>query len=155
MLDFLYREAPESSSVDCGQFPDDPTCERDAAGQRNLMNFNDVMPRLRFSAPLTYQYRKHSFALIARFIGGFKDDGQVYDIFDPPPQNVPSWTTFDFQYALDLSGVLGTPANWRIGVQNMFDLDPPRIRQRDYGGFEPGVHDGRGRLFYTRIGVDL
>lgn len=155
VLNFKYREAPPSDSIDCSVFPDDRSCEKDAVGQRNLTNFNDVIPRLKFAVPLTYQYRAHQVALTARYIAGFKDDGMFYDPFDPPPPEVPSWTTFDVQYALDLGQVLGRSGSWRIGVQNVFDSDPPRIRQRDAGGFEPSVHDPRGRLFYTRLGIDL
>jgi outer membrane receptor protein involved in Fe transport len=155
VFDFKYRELPASDTVDCDLLPDDPTCEKDAAGKRNVSNFNDVIPHLKFSLPVTYAYGKHQFAVIARYIGGFTDDGEAYDPFDPPPEAVPSFTTFDVQYALNLSDFFGTPVVWRIGAQNLFDQDPPRVRQRDAGGFEPSVHDGRGRLLYTRFGVDL
>jgi outer membrane receptor protein involved in Fe transport len=155
VFDFKYRELPASDSVDCDLLPDDPTCEKDAAGKRNVSNFNDVIPHLKFSLPVTYANGKHQFSVIARYIGGFSDDGQFYDPFDPPPLQVPSLTTFDVQYALNLSDFFGTPVIWRIGAQNVFDQDPPRVRQRDAGGYEQSVHDGRGRLLYTRLGVDL
>jgi outer membrane receptor protein involved in Fe transport len=155
VLDFLYREAPANPAIDCSLQVDDASCERDAAGQRNVQNFNDVMPRLKFSAPVTYTYGSHSFAFISRYIGGFEDDGETYDPFNPPSMHIPAWLAFDVQYALDLGGVLGTPASWRIGVQNLFDKDPARIRQRDSGGYEPSLHDPRGRMLYTRVGIDL
>jgi outer membrane receptor protein involved in Fe transport len=155
VLDFLYRETAANPAIDCSIQVDDASCERDAAGQRNVQNFNDVMPRLKFSAPVTYAYGSHSFAFISRYIGGFEDDGETYDPFNPPSMHIPAWVVFDVQYALNLGGVLGTPAAWRIGVQNLFDNDPARIRQRDAGGFEPSLHDSRGRMLYTRVEIDL
>jgi outer membrane receptor protein involved in Fe transport len=155
VIDFLYREQPADPAINCAILTDDASCERDAVGQRNVQNFNDVMPRLKFSAPVTYTYGNHSFAFISRYIGGFEDDGETYDPFNPPSMHIPAWLAFDVQYAFNLGNVIGTPATWRIGVQNLFDKDPARIRQRDSGGYEPSLHDPRGRMLYTRLGVDL
>jgi len=40
-------------------------------------------------------------------------------------------------------------------VKNIFDRDPPRVRQRDSGGYLPSMYDARGRQLYARLGVDL
>jgi outer membrane receptor protein involved in Fe transport len=108
------------------------------------------------TVPITYDVGKHKFSFTARYIGGFEDDAITgFDIYNPPDKSVKAFVLYDLQYAVNLGDALGTPAEWRFGVQNLFDTDPPRIRQWDSGGYEPSVHDARGRLFYTRLAVDL
>jgi outer membrane receptor protein involved in Fe transport len=156
ILNFEYREAPEDPTVDCAADPEGASCLRDAAGNRNVRNFNHVLPRLRFSVPISYAIGQHNIAFTTRYISGFEDDAITgFDIYNAPSKQVAAFVVYDLQYALNLGPMLGTGAEWRIGIQNLLDTDPPRIRQWDSGGYEPGIHDGRGRLFYTRVAVDL
>jgi outer membrane receptor for ferrienterochelin and colicin len=156
VFNFMYRESPADPTVDCGADPEAASCEREAAGNRNIRNFNHVLPRLRFTVPISYAIDVHKLALTGRYIGGFEDDAvSQFNIYDAPDKQVSAFVVFDAQYAVDLGRAIGTPAEWRLGVQNLFDSAPPRIRQWDTGGFEPSIHDARGRLFYTRLTVDL
>jgi iron complex outermembrane recepter protein len=64
--------------------------------------------------------------------------------------NIKSWNRFELQYILDLNGVVGKSTRLTVGAINIFDRDQP-LAQLNLG-YDPIVHDPRGRVIYVSIG---
>lgn len=62
--------------------------------------------------------------------------------------NVGSWNSLDLQYSRTLEG-LGGGTTLTFGAINMFDKSPP-VAQLNLG-FDPIVHDPRGRVLYVGV----
>ncbi|MGD8862892.1 MAG: TonB-dependent receptor [Myxococcales bacterium] len=131
-----------SPDADC----DGDTC--DVAGKRNFSNFAVPMPRLRGNVPLGWSMDGHAANFTLRVIGSYKDDANL----DPMTQAMPdidAFITADLQYSLRLDYDDYYSTTFKLGINNLFDLDPPAVA--DNFGYDPLTHDPRGRLLYARL----
>ncbi len=62
--------------------------------------------------------------------------------------------THDLQFAYDTT-TFGWDTTWSVGIQNVFDEDPPACTSCDLNGYDPGVYQGQGRFGYLRVQVKL
>ena len=70
-------------------------------------------------------------------------DGEIEDML-----------TVDLQYNYSFGEVsFLSDMNITIGIQNILDEEPPVVSY--ITGYDPRLHDGRGRLFFGRIGASL
>jgi outer membrane receptor protein involved in Fe transport len=56
----------------------------------------------------------------------------------------------DLQYGYTIQDWIGAGLTLRVGVTNLLDQDPP-IVTTETTGFDPMMHDPRGRLFYAKL----
>ncbi len=88
------------------------------------------------------------FAATARLAG---NDSVARDLTD---DEIEDFLTVDVQYNYNF-GELGwfSDSNLTLGVQNIFDEEPPHIAV--VTAFDGTLHDGRGRLFFVRMGASM
>ena len=145
----------------------------DGAGSRNFSNNFSTLPELRGHIGATYLMGDHTLTGKFRYIDEYTNDQSNDGV-------VESWEVFDLQYSYTLSGLIGDgDSNIVIGVNNVFDEDPPRLTRLDGDGNEipalnangggfiangvsdrPGYdsrsgHDLRGRIVYVKFTQDL
>ncbi len=145
----------------------------DGAGSRNFRNNFSTMPELRGNIGATYSWGDHSFTGNFRYIDEYSNDQSNNGV-------VEAWETFDVQYNYVFTGLIGdADTSVSLGVNNLFDEDPPRLTRLDSNGNElpafrassggviydglsdrPGYddragHDLRGRLVYLRFTQDF
>ena len=71
-------------------------------------------------------------------------------VTNPTPDEIPSYTTWDFQYSVDLDGLIGDGnTNIQLGLLNAFDKSAKPIVT--LGGIESQLYDPRGQTWYLRI----
>ncbi len=120
----------------------------DGAGSRNFNNFGTSVPELRYNAGIGWQSGAHALNVFARHISSFDDDQNA-------GQEVDSHTTFDAQYKVRVSDLVGDDftdgVTLTLGAINLTDENPPQVFTN--GGFDSKVHDPRGRLLY--VGADV
>jgi hypothetical protein len=134
------------------------TATYEAAGYRNTDNFAPPLPRLRFSVPLRWLYAGHQLGFTMRYIGSYNDDSEttieryglpnINDLAIAEGEKIPSWVVFDANY-----GYTFVETGWKmrvtVGVINVFDTAPPAVESPL--GYEYGLTDPRGRIFYARV----
>lgn len=115
------------------------------AGSVNFNNLGRSLPIDRVEAGLTWSTGPHQFVALAHYVSSYTNDRT--GITDP---NIDSQTTFDLQYNVTLDGLVGSaPTKLSLGVINVADEDPP-VAQLNLG-FDPIVHDPRGRVVYLSV----
>ena len=117
------------------------------------------LPRLRANLSLGWEKHGHAFTAIVRYIGDYKDDSNpIVDAGGDPVLDgngreilakIAWLTTLDAQYAFTLDDVFVDRLTFKIGVINAIGSDPPKTLSQY--GFDPLVHDPRGRVVYGRI----
>lgn len=117
----------------------------DGAGSRNFSNPFASVPKWRANGTVAWQYGKHSATATVRYISSYLND-QLDD-----GSRVNAWTSLDMRYGLALDGLTGVPAVLSVGVNNVFDQDPPSLGQDVRPGYDANVHDVRGRLLYSEL----
>lgn len=145
----------------------------DGAGSRNFRNNFSTLPELRAHIGATYSRGDSSLTAKFRHIDEYRNDQSNNGI-------VEAWNVVDAQYNHVLPGLLGDgDTSVTVGVNNVFDEDPPRLTRLDANGNErpafrpssggviydglsdrPGYddragHDLRGRLIYVRFSHDF
>ena len=99
-------------------------------------------PEWKGSAALMWDKGVWGASLIARYVDEFDDVEYV-------SRSVASFTTFDAQVQYRLGR---TNTVFNIGVDNMFDKDPPFSADQDFDqGYDWSVHDATGRLWYIGL----
>lgn len=111
----------------------------DGVGSRNLTNFGRSMPQWRDNLSLNWRLGSHRANITARYIDGYKDDGDDIEIDSQTTVNLQYGYEFDYMDGIDLS----------LGVTNLFDKEPPIASGN--ANFDPKVHDPRGRLLYGKM----
>jgi outer membrane receptor protein involved in Fe transport len=133
------------SSFELQEAPGGPVI--DAEGQRNITNIARSIPEIRSNFTAKWDREGHQVTGTVRYIDSYTDDQPTNNLAE-----IDSQTTFDLQYAYRWEqGVLGTGKESRvsIGAINLFNEDPPFVNDR--GGYDPLVHDPRGRLIYVSL----
>jgi iron complex outermembrane receptor protein len=157
-----FGRAPSPDANCTGNGPDD-TC--DVAGVRNRTNFARAIPRLRFNVPLSWSLAGHSASVIAHYIGAYQDEFYQVPAAKGGPTNpmmaamapfvdIKAWLTLDLQYSYRISEGDKAATTFRVGVNNLFDTDPPFVPGAGFG-FDTETHDPRGRLLYARLIQEL
>ncbi len=145
----------------------------DGAGSRNFRNNFSTLPELRAHFGATYSLGDSSLTAKFRHIDEYRNDQSNNGI-------VEAWNVVDAQFNHVFAGLLGDgDTSVTVGVNNVFDADPPRLTRLDADGNErpvfrpssggviydglsdrPGYddragHDLRGRLIYVRFSHDF
>jgi iron complex outermembrane receptor protein len=118
-------------------------------GNRNSNNIAPPVPRLRANFPVSWQYGGHAASFIARYIGALADDSDAGRAGNFRGQIAPFFT-MDLQYAYTFKDWIGETTTLRVGVINLVDSDPPVVRT-ETTGYEPMLHDPRGRVLYAKL----
>jgi iron complex outermembrane receptor protein len=125
----------------------------DVAGLRNGVNFARSIPRLRSTMTLGWTLDGHSANIVGHFISAYTDDADV----DPGPgeryNDIHALVTLDLQYAYRIAEANGMATTLKIGVTNLLDTPPPFVKA-NYG-YDPTIHDPRGRVIYARLIQEL
>lgn len=111
-------------------------------GSRNFANAFGSVPDFKLNLGANLEVGNHAFAITGRYIGSYTDD----------QSNLPikSNTLVDLRYSLTLPAFLGGEESMiSVGAINVFDVDPPRIRDRPV--YDTEVHDPRGRQIYVSL----
>lgn len=123
----------------------------DGLGKRNINNFATSVPELRANAHFHWSTASHAVNLFWRHI-----DSYINDQANPATglqEDIDSHTTIDLQYRY-LFEPLGNSAEGieiSVGGINITDEDPPHVNTN--GGYDPKVHDPRGRIYYLNTRV--
>ncbi len=145
----------------------------DGAGSRNFRNNFSTLPELRAHLGATYSLGDSSLTAKFRHIDEYRNDQSNNGI-------VEAWNVVDAQFNHVFAGLLGDgDTSVTVGINNVFDEDPPRLTRLDANGNElpvfrpssggviydglsdrPGYddragHDLRGRLIYVRFSHDF
>ncbi len=132
-----------------------PTSTCHLAGVRNSTAALPAIPRWRANFPVTWGFKGHHAAVITHFISSVVDD-QAAANHPGVLWNLPvigSFTTVDLQYSYTLKDFIGKELTMRLGVYNLLDSDPPYAEpgQIALSGFDPSLHDPRGRIVYAKL----
>lgn len=111
-------------------------------GSRNFANAFGSVPDFKMNLGANLGVGNHAFGVTGRYIGSYTDDQSGLPI--------KSNTVVDLRYTLSLPGFLGGEESVvSVGAINVFDVDPPRIRDRPV--YDTEVHDPRGRQVYVSL----
>jgi iron complex outermembrane receptor protein len=125
----------------------------DVAGLRNGVNFARSIPRLRSTMSVGWMLGAHMANITGHFISSYRDDADV----DPGPgeqyNTIDAFVSLDLQYGFRIDEGDGTSTTFRIGVTNLFDTPPPFVKANF--GYDPTIHDPRGRVLYAHLTQEL
>jgi len=142
-------------------------------GVGNLNSANPVarpLPEFKINGTLNWAMDSHRVFVIAKYVDGIESDysagtrgffaatadlaGNTRVANDLRDTKIESMTTVDAQYSYSFgeTGFL-SESTISIGLQNMFDEEAPVVCC--VTGYDPTLHDGRGRLFFLRIGGSM
>jgi outer membrane receptor protein involved in Fe transport len=126
------------------------------AGFRNSYSATiPPVPRWKINFPVTWVYSGHNVAVITHFVSSVLDDqfganNAGKSVVLPV---VSSWTTIDAQYGYTLKDFIGKELTFRVGVYNLLNSAPPNAvgSALNLAGFDPELHDPRGRMLYAKL----
>lgn len=146
----------------------DGTVDFDGAGSRNFSNTFATMPELRANIGASYMRGNHTGTVFYRYIDSYEND-------QGNNAEVDAWGVVEAQYTYSIQDLLGSggETTLTVGVNNLFDEDPPALAQNNADGTprtrfrpdgtydrswigRPGYddragHDLRGRIIYVRF----
>ena len=126
--------------------------------------WEDGIPRLRGNASVSWRAGGWSAGVFANYIGSFKDTSALVSSTAVRaaigPQSylsedfrfiVKEWITYNFNLGYDFKKSGGWLAGTavKVGVNNVFDEDPPLSDESR--GFAVGIHNPRGRSWYAEV----
>jgi iron complex outermembrane receptor protein len=143
-----WRLGTKATFVNSFDLEDSNGATIDGAGSRNFSNAFSSVPEWRGNATINWNLENHSANATVRYISGYDNDqldnsGAV--------ENIENWTTFDLRYGYAFENIFDYPASISVGVNNVFDEDPPSLGENVRPGYDENVHDVRGRLMYAEI----
>jgi iron complex outermembrane receptor protein len=143
-----WRLGTKATFVNSFDLEDSNGATIDGAGSRNFSNAFSSVPEWRGNATINWNLENHSANATVRYISGYDNDqldnsGAV--------ENIENWTTFDLRYGYAFENIFDYPATISVGVNNVFDEDPPSLGENVRPGYDENVHDVRGRLMYAEI----
>ncbi len=115
-------------------------------------------PKWRWTADLSLDSGPANFRLFAQYIGKVLDSGVLQDPTDingnpnPDPGSfypVSDWFTMNASIGYDVESGPLEGTNFRVGINNLFDEDPP-LSDDDFG-FNSRLHNARGRQFTFQV----
>lgn len=115
---------------------------------KGLVNFNNLgrsMPEDRVEYRLGWTLGQHQLNLLGHYVGPYRNDRTGIT-----QSRIRAQHTFDLQYNLTLEGFAGLNETvLTVGAINVADRKPP-VAQLNLG-FDPIVHDPRGRVIYLAL----
>jgi len=134
-----YTGTLSATYVDSFKIKDGPNSpEMEVAGQLNESNIARATPKLRANLINSWNRGNHGASVIVRYIDGVRDE-----LSDRIPY-VPSHTTVDVNYSLDLPNLGAEGATVSLGLINAFGRAAPRADTMV--SVSPVLHDVRGRM---------
>lgn len=115
----------------------------DGLGSVNFNNLGRSMPQDRVEYGLNWTMGSSDLSVRGHFISSYKNDRT--GITDT---HVKSWNSYDLQYNRTFD-TIGGGTTLSVGAINVFDKSPP-VAQLNLG-FDPIVHDPRGRVIYVGL----
>ena len=116
----------------------------EGAGNVNFNNLGRSLPRDRVEYGVGWSSGIHTINALGHYVSGYTNDRTgITDTTISP------WNTFDLQYVVSLDNLIGRSTALTLGVINVADRDPP-VAQLNLG-YDPIVHDPRGRVVYLAI----
>jgi len=134
--------------IECDGNAPDSAC--DVVGNRNFNNLAAPLPALRVNFPVTWLHQGHAASFIAHYMGPLEDDHDGAHRGDFTSEPIDPFFTMDLQYGYTIKDWVGDALTLRLGVNNLADQDPPPVLS-ETAGFEPMLHDPRGRLVYAKL----
>lgn len=117
----------------------------DGLGSVNFNNFAGSMPQDRLEYGAYLEIGAHKFNALGHYVSGYDNDRAGIT-----SKRIGSQHTWDVQYSLDLDRALGIDgATLTAGAINVTDKNPPLAQL--YLGFDPQIHDPRGRVVYVGL----
>jgi len=120
----------------------------DGAGNRNRFIGFGAIPELRLNLSATWVSENHMAGLSLRYISDYRDDTP-----EELGQDIDSQVLVDVQYSLTLDDLMDTNTSFSVGVNNLFDKEPPEVDTRI--AYDGQTHDPRGRTVYLRAKVSF
>lgn len=122
------------------------TAQIEGAGSVNFNNLGRSLPENRAQYGASWKWHGHQLSAFGHYVGSYNNDRSGITRKD-----IESQYTFDVQYTLAIDGLFGgTTTRFTLGAINVTDEDPP-LAQLNLG-FDPIVHDPRGRVI--QVGID-
>ena len=139
----------------------------DGIGSYNFTNpLARPLPEFKINGTVSWSKDNHRVFAIARWIDEVEEDipagtagffktvtaaaGNASTANDMADGKIEDMLTVDVQYNYSLgeTGFL-SDSNVSLGIQNIFDEEPPVVSY--ITGYDPRLHDARGRLFFVRV----
>lgn len=112
-------------------------------GNVNFNNLGRSMPQDRVEYGISWSKGSSELNLRGHYISGYKNDRTGIT-----STRIDDWNSFDLQYNVTFDGIGGGTV-LTVGAINLFDKAPP-LAQLNLG-FDPMVHDPRGRVIYIGL----
>lgn len=142
----LPRSTLTASLIDAGEFEcdgDSDNADCEVVGNRNSTNVAPPLPRWQARFPVSWTLGGHAASLSVQYTSPIDNDKD-------PGATIDAMTTLNLQYAYTITNWVGRSLNMRIGVINLFNQAPPAV-PTDLYGYEPLLHDPRGRMAYAKL----
>ncbi|MGI9203559.1 MAG: TonB-dependent receptor plug domain-containing protein [Woeseiaceae bacterium] len=124
----------------------DGITEFDGAGSRNQSNNFSTMPEIRSNGAITWFSGNHTARMGVNHIGSYDND-------QGNNAEINSWTVWDVLYSYQFTGLVGDgDTTLSVGINNLFDEDPPALYRADTDGTRNGRFLDSG--LYNRGWVD-
>jgi outer membrane receptor protein involved in Fe transport len=120
-----------------------------------------VLPEWKGNVTLTYGYEGFGAALMVRWLDSIrecKDNAcQQTDPTGPAPRtrDVGAYAAADLNLSYRLGHPGGSATNFALGVNNLFDTDPPYIVNGFTAASDNSAYDYMGRYFYVRLSHEI
>ena len=119
----------------------------DGAGNRNRFIGFGSIPELRANLSANWQNDVHSVGVTVRYISDYRDETPM-DTPENRAHDIDAQTVVDFQYGINLDDMFDGGTKISLGINNLFDEEPPAVETRI--AYDGQVHDPRGRVIYVR-----
>ena len=143
----------------------------DAVGSYNFTTpVARPLPEWKINGTLSWSMDEHRVFVLARYIDEVDEDipagtagffkavtaiaGNTDTANDMADGKIDSMLTVDVQYNYNFGELAFlSDSNVTVGIQNILDEKPPIVSY--VTAYDPTLHDGRGRLFFLRVGASL
>jgi outer membrane receptor protein involved in Fe transport len=111
-----------------------------------------VLPAWKFSAGVIWSLHGFGAAVNTRYVGSYKEcDGLCsLEDFNFGERRVSAYNAWDASVGYTLRTGLGT-SNLVVGLQNLFDTEPPKVYSNGYQPSDPTAYDFLGRYWSVKL----
>ena len=110
------------------------------AGKRNFSNPFASVPRWRANIMAEMIQNQQVFSGAIRYISNYDNDQAGGE------HEIDSWLSTDIRYSYNLDTWIGAKSRLNLGVNNVFNRQPPSLGYSQRPGYDANVHDIRGRI---------
>jgi iron complex outermembrane receptor protein len=113
--------------------------------------FSDTsFPEWRANVTLSYEYKRWTAAFVWNYVCGYWEDPTQQDWAgeDSYTRNVPDYNSFDFRLGWKIPKV---EADLMVGMNNIFDEQPPAVESSFENVYDRRVGDIRGRMWFVSL----